>query len=571
MKQVLSFAVPAFWFLSFFFSLPLVEPYEVSRLLALGFGVAALGVVLCDAGNRAAVLRVTPLAVAVVAFLIWCGLSFFWSLSPFMTIISWGTLCLLPLWFVIFALMPVAFMATLRVAVVAVTMLAVWALAQFFVWPQFLDVNGSIRFPFADPNNYAGLLNMGLFAALGLVFGGGTEKGSPHPGPLPRGEGVKKALLTICCVLMMVAMVLIGSRMAMMVSLASMLVFVALAKNVIGFEKKIVLIVLAAGVLAFAGSGWFNDSRVTSLERAGDLSAGVADASVATRTAIWSSTFDLIGQHMWGGTGLGTFFLMYPAVRDKSEIYSSGLMAHADPLQFWAEAGVPAVVLLYAILVLVLIGFVKFLKQSPADDQTRLLAIGLFCALLTMALHMHVTFHLYVAALLTMSGLLLGVLARMLPGRVLVACKMGTPGLSVLLLMLGFLVVFQSCLFSEMHSRQAVELMNRNDVAGFSAKINQAGQEGFGLNPRPYVLAAGIPLGILMTSKLSSEERETLFVQTNGLLDQGLAVSPVNAGAYFSKALLYGAMRRGDETRGFLEQTLAIDPSHSQARAMLKR
>lgn len=554
MKQVLSLAVPAFWFLSFFFSLPLVEPYEVSRWLALGFGVAALGVVLSDAQNRAAVMKVAPLSVLVLAFLVWCGVTFFWSLSPFVTVISWGTLCLLPLWFLIFALMPVSFLATLRVAVGAITLLAVWALVQYFMLPQFLDVNGSLRYPFADPNNYAGLLNMGLFAALGLFFSAGSGRG--------------RMVLAGCCVVMVVAMVLMASRMGIVTAVMGVMAFTGLSWRTAGFNRKIVLGIMAAAVMALAVSAQFNDQRVTSVERAADM-IGTEDKSVTTRFAIWESTREMIDQRIWLGSGLGTFFLLYPAVRDESEIYSSGLMAHNDPLQFWAETGVPGVVLLYAILIAVMVGFQKFVWQAKGSE--RLLATGLFCALLTLAMHMHVTFHLYVASLLTLSGLLLGVLARMMPGRVLVTCKIGTPGLTVLIVMLAFLVVFQSCLFSEMHARQAVVLMNRNDVEGFSDKINQAGREGFGLNPRPYVLAASIPLGILTTSTLPPAEKEALFKQTDGLLDQGLAVSPVNAGAYFSKALLYGAMGRGNEAVRFLEHTLAIDPSHKQARAMLGR
>ena len=558
MKKITFLAVPVLWLISFFFSVPLVEPYEVSRLLALGAAVAALGVVLADPRHRLAQMSVTPLVVLVSVFLISCGLTFFWSLSPFVTIISWGTLCLLPLWFLILAVLPVTqaqTMIALRLAVAGTTILGLWALAQFFVLPQFLDVNGSIRYPFADPNNYAGLLNIGLFAALGLLSV--TEKKS------------SKILLNAACVVMMTALVLIGSRMAMIVSVAGLCLFAGLAFQSPAFSRKTFFLVVAAGVLAFAGSGLFNDVRVTSIERAAELTAPAQDKSVEARTEIWASTFDLIGQHWMTGSGLGTYYLTYPSVRAEAEIYSSGLMAHADPLQFWAEAGLPAILLLYSILLVVLFGFFKFLKQ--ADDKARLLGIALFCALLTLALHMHVTFHLYVASLLTLSGLILGVLARMFAGRVLLSCRVGTQAATGFILLLGFLVVFQTCLFSEMHARQAVELLNKNDMSGFGAKVNQAHQEGFGLNPRPYILAASIPLGILQTSKSSPEEREALFRQADGLLDQSIALSPINPGAYFTKALLYGAMGRGEEAIGFLEQTLKFDTHHPQARAMLGR
>lgn len=555
------YIVPALWLTSFFFSLPWLEPHEVSRLLAFAAAVVALGVIIACPENRLSTMKVTTLSFLVGGFALWCGLTFFWSLSPFVTIISWGTLCLLPLWFFIFALMPLMqaqVMLSLRLAVAAVTVLALWALIQFFFLPQFLNVNGSIRYPFADPNNYAGLLNMGLFLALGWLFTADKKQ--------------TRIIVTAVCVAIIMAMVLIGSRMAILVSAASLIIFAGLTYKATGFSKKPMLVIALAGFLAFGASGLFNMDRVTSMERAADLVSITEDKSVSARTAIWESTFELIGQRFWTGSGLGTFFLMYPSVRDPVEIYSSGLMAHADPLQFWAEAGVPAVVLFYAVLIVTLLGFIRLLRQIPSGDSARFLPVALFCALLTLALHLHVTFHLYVASLLVVTGLVLGVYSRLLSeSKVLLTCQVRMPAVTLLLFMLAFLVIFQTGLYSEMHARQAVERMNVNDMQGFSDKVNQANREGFGLNPRPYILAASIPLGILQTSHLPPVEREALFRQTDQLLDQGLALSPMNAGAYFTKALLYGAMGRRDEAMRFLEQTLEIDPGHKQARAMLGR
>ena len=82
MKQAVPFIIPVLWLISFFFSVPLVEPYEVSRLLSLGAAVAALGVVVADPRNRLIQMNVSPLVAVVSLFLIWCGMTFFWSLSP---------------------------------------------------------------------------------------------------------------------------------------------------------------------------------------------------------------------------------------------------------------------------------------------------------------------------------------------------------------------------------------------------------------------------------------------------------------------------------------------------------
>lgn len=556
-----SAVIPVLWLVSFFFSMPLIEPYEVSRLLSLVAAVLALGCVLADPAHRHAAVAFQDVAALVLAFAGWCGLTFFWSVSPFVTVIAWGTLCLLPLWFVIFALMPVTMaqaMLVLRLAVAAGVALALWAFAQYFVFTSFLDEHGTIAYPFADPNNYAALLNIGVFVALGLMFH------TAHKG--------EKRLQALAAFLMLAAMMMIGSRGAVIVFCAVLALFFGLARGRGGFSFKFLLALIAVAVLALAATMLFNDDRVTSIRRLGYFLAD-SDKSGDARLMIWSSTRALIQQFPWGGAGLGSFFLLYPGVRAPLEIYSSGLMAHADPLQFWAEAGLPAVILLYAALVAVALRFAALLKLTGPGDTARLLPLALFCALLTLALHMHVSFHLFVAAPLAMAGVLLGVLVRLLPpGRVLFTCHAGTPLVACLIALCAFVVVFQSCLFSEMHARQAVEALEAGDMPRFGDKVNQASREGFGMNPRPYVLAATIPLGILQTSpSLPAAERQALFDQTDRLIDRGLAASPVNAGAYFSKALLYGAVGRGAEATVFLEKTLAIDPRHPQARAMQGR
>lgn len=573
-KRAPGFIVPLLWFLSFFFSMPLVEPYEVSRLLALAVAVLALGVVLLDPAVRTARMPRMGLAGLIGVFFLWCGLTYVWSVSPFITLIAWGTLALLPLWFLIFALMPVTsaqISLVLRLAVAAGTGLALWAVAQYTLWPQFLDRNGTIIHPFADPNNMAALINMALFVALGLALSAPAR--------------LMRTLMYAACAVMLVALLLIASRAGLLLTLGGLVVFAGLARGVpLAGARARALLPLALTLTGALLVGsllllLLGQERVTLFNRIASL-LSLQDDSGSVRMMIYASTMALIKQYPWGGAGLGTFFLMYPAVRAPGENISTGLMAHSDPLQFWAEAGLPALILFYSILVSVALRFMSFLRGAVPDAQGRLMAVALFCSLLTLAVHMHISFHLFVAAPLVMSGMVLGVWARLTASRAAPPAKalpakalpVAPVGISVLIGMACLLVVFQTCLFSEMHTRQAVEAMERNDMATFGDKINQAGREGFGLNPRPYILAASIPLGLLQTSpRLAPNEKQALFAQTDSLLDRGLARAPHHAGAYFSKAMLYSAMGRKKEAGEFIEKTLTLDPRHPGARAWQKR
>lgn len=565
MKTLPSFTAPVLWLVSFFFSMPLVEPYEVSRLLALGAGVLALGVLVLDPAAGTARMPRMGLAALVAAFFVWCGLTYFWSVSPFITLIAWGTLALLPLWFLIFALMPVSkaqVMLVLQLLVAAGAALSFWAVMQFTVFTGFLDINGALIHPFADPNNYAAVLNICFFTGLGLAL---------------HGEGRGRVLYLSACGLMVVAMLLVGSRAGLLLGAATLVIFALLLRpSLTPPQRKRGMLVMAGALIAALAAGLiliaqFDHERVTIFSRMESF-VRMADDSGSIRLMLYSAALDLIRQAPWGGAGLGSFYLLYPAVRAPAENISAGLMVHSDPLQFWAEAGLPAIILLYAILIAVAGRFIAFVRAKTADHKQHILAAALFCALLTLAAHMHVSFHLFVASLLTVCGLVLGVWARMTVAEPVKTMPAKPVGAGCLIMAGLLLVVFQTCLFSEMHTRQAVAAMAAGDMARFGDKINQANREGFGLNPRPYVLAASIPLGLLQTTQgLSAEEKQALFDQTESLLDRGLERAPLHAGAYFSKAMLYSAMGRKKEAGVFIEKTLALDPRHPQAQAFQAR
>lgn len=564
MKTLTPFLLPCLWTFSLLASLPFFQPYEIYRLLALAAALGAWATLLTQPALRTATLTIIPLTAVILAFALWCALTFIWSVSPFVTVIAVGALWLLPLWYLIFAMLPVT-QAQLKMAltgaVLVAALMGAWALAQYLLWPQFLNQNGNIRFPFADPNNYAGLLNLGLFMALGMLIN------------LRADWRWGRVLLLAASLLMLVALVLIGSRMAMVCTLAGLGVFAICMRAEISVAAlapmKLVLGLAIVMIGALLASGLWGENRLTALERVLELAALTDDKSIAARFDIWTATWQMITQRLWLGTGLGTFFLLYPAVRAPTEIYSSGLMAHADPLQFWAEAGLPALLLFYTVLLLVLGRFLRYMRRPAADKSESGLVIGLFCALLTLAMHAHVTFHLYVPTLLVMTGLALGAFTKLTarPQERGVRLPFQTPATLGFLALLALGVIYQSCLFSEMHARQATLALAQGDIESFSRRVNQAGRAGFGLNPRPYVQAASIPLGLLQTSRGPVTERQALFLQADQLLDRALALSPVNAGAYYSKALLYGVMGRPEVDR-YIDLTLTYDPQHPQARLL---
>src|SRR5690606_5015736 len=103
------------------------------------------------------------------------------------------------------------------------------------------------------------------------------------------------------------------------------------------------------------------------------------------------------------GTGIGNFFLYYPAYRAE-DFSTAGFMAHNDPLQFAVEMGLLAPVLFYALLIMVLLRTLKSLRGIAGDNPRRLLILAPFFALAALVLHAHISFHFHVLALLMASG-----------------------------------------------------------------------------------------------------------------------------------------------------------------------
>src|SRR5690606_13058497 len=83
---------------------------------------------------------------------------------------------------------------------------------------------------------------------------------------------------------------------------------------------------------------------------------------------------------------------------------SLGYFAHMDPLQFWAEMGIAAPLLFYAILISILLRTIRAMRAAGDDVARRAEILGPFCALLAVTLHTHISFHLYLPCTLIVLG-----------------------------------------------------------------------------------------------------------------------------------------------------------------------
>lgn len=543
--RLFPYAVALLWATGFFFSLPLIQPYELSRLAALVFtALAALGAL------RTGGIPQTS-GMITIALLFWAnaGLSVLWSPVPLASIIAFCTFSMLPLGAIAFSNMPDGFYRLCaRGAGIILGALAVLAFVQYFVLTGIL-VHGQVRWPFANPNSYASLLSLGFFPALGAMIAAQDRKST--------------ILAAAFCALLLSAIAVIGGRSVLLLLLFMTALFIFLMRGPAKIRWREIATVMAAGFLSALLSLLFKSTAVPALGKMGFLlTEGVAESSISVRLDIWKAALAMIRDNLPAGTGFGTFHLYYPQYRLPEEIHSSGLMAHSDPLQFTAEMGAAAPFLFYLFLFFAAHRMLKAwrIRRDP-------LTLSLFCGLAAMILHAHIDFDLYAAPILALSGLMLGWWLRQTASEIAPPRPPGNLRFAAFALpVLAALFIAQGFLRSEYHADKARAAALGGDMPSFASEVEKSNSAGWGWNARAYVMAAGVPLGALESggAAMTAEEKAALASKAEKLLQRALEKNSRSVAALHARARL--ALLTGDErgALGFAAQAHAMNPGLAQ-------
>ncbi|MCB9987753.1 MAG: O-antigen ligase family protein [Rhodospirillales bacterium] len=326
-------------------------------------------------------------------FWLYMAVSLFWSTVPYISMLFFFIISSFPFVFFILVSAPDPYKAALTAGGVALTVLAgiaVWAVIQFFF---LYDVYGPrIHHPMLNPNNLAAVFNMAFFTALGLYL-------------LAQGRAYIAATFFLV-VLFFLALLVTQSRGALLIVILVLPVFLLLLRSssvfVLGKSVMFLPVAFVCAVLV----------HMLGYGKLGKYMAGLpymgGSHSVVDRLSLWDSTWHMLLDHPWIGTGLATFSYYYGGYRDLHDM-SDGYFAHMDPLQFGAEMGFAAPLLFYAFLLAVLVRTVMALRRDRCRSDAFLKArIAVpFLALTTLILHTHISFHLYMSAVLIPAACLL--------------------------------------------------------------------------------------------------------------------------------------------------------------------
>jgi O-antigen ligase len=314
-----------------------------------------------------------------------------WTNIPYNSIIFTLVIAMLPLMVLAISLapararLPFAYAATF-IAVAAG--FAVWALVQFFFF--FGTYGPRIHEPMLNPNDMASFFNLALLPVTAFFFRPAEE------GREGRRDWAKAGLFALA-VLLYFALLVTQSRGALIsfvIGLAALAPFL-LGRRPFPWAEALafaLVLVSAPFIVDHLSHGWTGRALSMFVDMKGS-------SSVSDRLELWRATLRMAQDHFWRGTGLGTFYYYYTAYRSPVDT-SDGYFAHMDPLQFWAETGIAAPVLFYAALAAVLARTIRALRVPGGAPRLRLLMMGFFCGMLAVLLNTHISFHLYMPALI---------------------------------------------------------------------------------------------------------------------------------------------------------------------------
>lgn len=460
-------------------------------------------------------------------FWAWLGLSVLWSAVPYASALNFWWLGALPLAFLIYSLSADKDWLWSRLAIVVlIVALALSAIAAF----QLVALGTEPRATFFNRQSLAAFLVLVLMPLLACFL--------CWPGDSARTRRAVWSMGIIAMVLCTVFAMLRG-RGATLTGIVALVLVLAVARKSVSRQRVLALlgILAAAVVLANIPLGGTVAERLATV--ADPASAG------ATRFIIWRGAWQMMLDAPWFGTGVGTFWMLWPPYRHPADD-SGGYYVHNDYLQLWIETGVVGLALLLMVYAAVVRTFVRALRHPAMPARARIETTGLFAGLLAIAAHSFVDFNLYILPILIVAGLVLGRL------HALCASHAGTPhadekssygarrthwlvGALTGLLLAYFVALAASALLTERARLFAEEgALREADQALIWAERLAPGLDV------PLVMHAGLLARVLdqLPPDFPADSHRAVFEDTLALLEDAERVNSYRANTHYARARL---------------------------------
>lgn len=531
-------------------------------------------------------LHVYSLTKLMLAYLAWLFIVAYTSALPNTSMMTLAVLAGLPVMYLVASNMPnfADIWQNLRVLLfITAVCLASWAILQVKNHTGYGYATG----PLIDRNAFAALMNLLWFPAVFLFIS--NQSTSKSWLKLTLGGGL--FIITI-------ALFATSSRGGIL-SWLLLLPFMLFAIYRLTKSKKIIIAVMVIAISAYVCSAQFLHSDIADRDfqigapvqigsgtQAGQFSK---DASANARLLMWQSTIKIALDHPLLGTGWGTFSGYYPTYRSPFENTTAGSAAHNDYLQFAAEGGFIAMLLLMGMAMGVLLQLRKNMKHTA--DEANLEASALLLGVLAIFIHAAVNFIFVFAFMNILAGLYLARVAQLTETPQ--ALKIGAyeqirpsvkrlfAGFIVLLVSVPFVfhLISQACLTESQPGLKAINLIapkiTTYNVASFITAVRpqEAIAQSAMLQIAEQFLADNIN-----NSKITEELKHQLLNETIDRFDllRANSVNNPSIGVREVKMLITFHEQLGGEAayakaQQVLRDSLKADPYHAQSMIMYSR
>jgi len=256
-----------------------------------------------------------------------------------------------------------------------------------YIWNQPKTASqGVASGTFINRNHFAGYLEMCLALGLGLLIANLEDNRAVSWRQFFRriiatllGE---KARTRIYLALMVIGLILSQSRMGNTAFFASMSISGLLGLLLFRNASRSVIILFASLLIIdiFLMGAFFGIDKVQ--QRLESTTAVTEE-----RVVVNDLSKHIVGDHLWWGTGLGTYYTVFPQYRDE-RIGSSYIHAHNDLIEFPSELGLVG---LAPLVLLMLSSFVVAIRLQVSNRSRLLRAMGFASSMAIIAIMLHST------------------------------------------------------------------------------------------------------------------------------------------------------------------------------------
>lgn len=324
----------------------------------------------------------STLSILLILFTGWCFLTVFWSDIPAISLIHAITISAAIIGFYCYFVISntaLSWQHIFETIIATGLILVAISLVQLF---SGIDRPNAL---FINPNTLSAYLNLIILPTAGYF--------------LISTKPAESKFLVVSILLLVYSQAITGSRGASYGQYIGLAMIYFIGRGEIDKKKlkQFLVTYLSAFLLAFLTTS-SSVSRVISQEIVSHSDA---------RWGIWQGSINLLNDTPWYGSGVGTYWLLYPPYRLFSDP-AGGQNPHNDYLQYLIEAGIPGLALLVLLMGFIAYSWWKYISNRKNESNKRIEATALMAGITAIGFHSLFTFNLGNFSILFLIGLLLG-------------------------------------------------------------------------------------------------------------------------------------------------------------------